>query len=73
MTYVITDACRTCLDGACLSVCPVDCIYRGPDQYHIDPDECVSCGACAYACPVNAIFYVDDVPKDRVAPELPPR
>lgn len=61
MTYVITDPCKTCLDAACLSVCPVDCIIKGSDQYHIDPDICTECAACVYVCPVNAILHEDDL------------
>jgi NAD-dependent dihydropyrimidine dehydrogenase PreA subunit len=45
-------------------VCPVDCIYAadGEQQYFINPDECIDCGACASECPVNAIFAEDKVP-----------
>jgi NAD-dependent dihydropyrimidine dehydrogenase PreA subunit len=62
MTYVITEACVDCMEGSCLAVCPVDCIYQGDRMYYIHPDECVTCGACEYACPVEAIFHEDDVP-----------
>ena len=62
MTYVITELCRTCKDGACLTVCPIPCISEGPDQFHIDPDECIDCGACAPVCPVEAIFHESELP-----------
>jgi ferredoxin len=29
MSYIIGSACISCIDGACLNVCPVDCIH-GP-------------------------------------------
>jgi NAD-dependent dihydropyrimidine dehydrogenase PreA subunit len=32
MPYVITEACINIKDRACVDVCPVDCIYEGPDQ-----------------------------------------
>jgi len=66
MTYVITEPCIDVLDRACVEVCPVDCIHdeEGVDRkLHIDPDECIDCGACEPVCPVTAIFAEDDVPE----------
>ena len=65
--YVITRLCRDCVDGACLDVCPVDCIYQHdgdqlPNQLFVNPEECIHCGACEPACPWEAIFSEDDVP-----------
>src|SRR5205809_3176831 len=62
MPYVITEACINTKDRACVDVCPVDCIYEGPDQLYIHPDECIDCGACEPECPVTAIFPEEDVP-----------
>jgi NAD-dependent dihydropyrimidine dehydrogenase PreA subunit len=62
MPYVITEACINTKDKACVDVCPVDCIYEGPDQLFIHPDECIDCGACEPECPVTAIFPEEDVP-----------
>ena len=62
MPYVITEACKNTKDRACVDVCPVDCIYEGPDQLFIHPDECIDCGACEPECPVTAIFPEEDVP-----------
>src|SRR3712207_4945638 len=62
MTYVITETCVGVKDKACVDVCPVDCIYEGPDQLYIHPDECIDCGACEPECPVTAIFPEEDVP-----------
>jgi len=62
MPYVITEACINTKDRACVDVCPVDCIYEGPDQLFIHPDECIDCGACEPECPVTAIFPEEDVP-----------
>ncbi len=64
MTYVICEPCVNVKDSACVSVCPVDCIYSSDadDQYYINPDECIDCGACEPACPVSAIFADSDVP-----------
>ncbi len=65
MTYVITDPCIGTKDGACVEVCPVDCIHTNDDaeQYYIDPEECIDCGACLPVCPVEAIFPDDDIPE----------
>ena len=41
MPYVITEACITVKDRACVDVCPVDCIYEGEEQLFIHPDECI--------------------------------
>lgn len=63
MAYIITEACIDRSDGACLEVCPVDCIYEGERARYINPDECVDCGACEPVCPVQAIYYEIDVPE----------
>jgi ferredoxin len=70
MAYIITRLCRDCVDTACVSVCPVDCIYayKGddhatfPNQLYIHPDECIDCGACEPECPWQAIFEEAAVP-----------
>jgi len=61
VTYVIIGAC--CNDGACVDVCPVNCIHPAPDEpgyattemLYVDPDTCIDCGACVDECPVDAI------------------
>ena len=65
MTQIITSLCLR--DGACVEVCPVDCIVPGfPESewpwYFIDPDTCIDCGACVPECPFEAIFVEDEVP-----------
>ena len=65
MTHVIVDLCIR--DGACVDVCPVECIVKGEPEaewpwFYIDPDTCIDCGACVPECPVEAIFPEDDVP-----------
>jgi NAD-dependent dihydropyrimidine dehydrogenase PreA subunit len=65
MTYVITEACIGVKDRSCVDVCPVDCIYEGPEQLYIHPDECIDCGACEPECPVTAIFAEESVPANQ--------
>jgi len=55
MAYVIAAPCIDVKDKACVEVCPVDCIYEGPTQLFIHPDECIDCGACEPVCPVNSV------------------
>ncbi len=62
MAYVIAEPCVGTLDTACMDVCPVDCIYKGPEQFYIHPEECIDCGSCVPECPVEAIFEDVDVP-----------
>jgi ferredoxin--NADP+ reductase len=68
MTYVITPLCE--LDGACVEVCPVECIVPGKEDqerwshYFIDPDTCIDCGACVAECPYDAIFAEDELPEE---------
>jgi NAD-dependent dihydropyrimidine dehydrogenase PreA subunit len=63
MAYVICEPCIDVKDQACVEVCPVECIYEGDDQFYINPEECIDCGACEPECPVEAIFSEDDVPE----------
>ncbi len=69
MTYVITERCIDVKDGACVEVCPVDCIHTTDDDrmLYIDPVECIDCGACVDPCPVDAIYAEEDVPPDQRA------
>lgn len=69
LIYVITSRCSR--QGACVKVCPVDCIVPGPDgdevwekQYYIDPLSCVGCGECISACPSGAIFSEGNIPSE---------
>ena len=63
MPYIIAEPCINVKDRSCVDVCPVDCIYEGPDMLYIHPDECIDCGACEPVCPTKAIFPEDDLPE----------
>ena len=65
MIDIHENVCDYC--SACISVCPVDCIYSNPgdNQLFISPDECIDCAACEPVCPENAIFPEDQVPDDQ--------
>ncbi|HEX7082888.1 MAG TPA: ferredoxin family protein [Gaiellaceae bacterium] len=64
MAYVITQPCIGTKDASCVEVCPVDCIHSddNAEQYFINPDECIDCGACEPECPVEAIYPEDALP-----------
>jgi NAD-dependent dihydropyrimidine dehydrogenase PreA subunit len=64
MPYVIAEPCIGTKDASCVQVCPVDCIHEAADQYYIDPDPCVDCGACMDVCPVQAVFPDTDIPPE---------
>lgn len=67
MAFVILEPCIPEKAAECVSVCPVDCIEEGPDQFYIDPDVCIDCGACVAVCPVDAIVEEYDLrPEDEV-------
>jgi ferredoxin len=65
VTHIITSLCLR--DGACVEVCPVECIVAGQPEaewpwFYIDPDTCIDCGACIPECPYDAIFVDGEVP-----------
>ncbi|HYW27802.1 MAG TPA: ferredoxin family protein [Terriglobales bacterium] len=64
MAFVITQPCIGTKDATCVEVCPADCIHSddGSEMNHIDPDNCIDCGACVDTCPVSAIYPEDEVP-----------
>ena len=64
VAFVITSPCIGEKAADCVETCPVDAIHEGDDQYYIDPDTCIDCGACEAVCPVSAIFQEDFVPED---------
>jgi ferredoxin len=63
--YIIAEPCIDVKDGACMDVCPVDCIATADDapMYYIDPTRCIDCRACELVCPVAAIFADFDLPE----------
>ena len=65
MTFVVTEACIQCKYTDCVSVCPMDCFFEGPNFLAIHPDECIDCSICVAECPVGAIVSDRDVPDDQ--------
>ena len=47
-------SCQHCEDPACLKVCPMKAVYKGPHgEILIDQDKCIACKACLAACPME--------------------
>ncbi len=65
MPFIVTESCIACKYTDCVSVCPMDCFYEGPNFLVINPDECIDCSICVGECPVNAIVEENEVPADQ--------
>ncbi|MDA9556584.1 ferredoxin family protein [Vibrio sp.] len=65
MAFVVTDNCIQCKYTDCVSVCPADAFYEGPNFLAISPIECIDCGLCVPECDANAIFQEDELPDDQ--------
>lgn len=66
MPYVIAEPCVGVKNGACVEVCPVECIHTTPDasQHYIDPEVCIECEQCVIVCPVDAVFLDSELPDE---------
>jgi ferredoxin len=66
MPYVITDICVK--DGACVEVCPVECIHTTPTapQFYVDPEICIECQQCFIVCPVQAVYLHSELPTEHM-------
>lgn len=67
MAFIVTDNCIKCKYTDCVSVCPADAFYEGPNFLAISPIDCIDCGLCEPECPANAIFQEDAVPAAQIA------
>ncbi len=65
MTFVVTEKCIKCKYTDCVSICPVDCFYEGPNFLAINPDECIDCALCEPECPVDAIVSEDELKEEQ--------
>ena len=65
MAFVVTDNCIRCKYTDCVSVCPAEAFFEGPNFLVISPDDCIDCDLCPVECPVGAIYQEDDVPDDQ--------
>ena len=53
MISIKDNRCDFC--GACVTVCPVDCIEVRESSIAIDNVICIDCDLCAYICPIEVL------------------
>ena len=58
MISIRENRCDFC--GACISVCPVDCIEVRESSISIQDQICIDCDLCAYICPIEVLEQVDE-------------
>jgi len=57
MIDIAENTCDFC--GACVSVCPPDCIEIQEANIFIDQQTCIDCNLCVYACPLDVLSSND--------------
>lgn len=57
MINIAKDKCDFC--GACVSVCPVDCIDLKEASITIKHKICINCDLCVYICPIEVLKQVN--------------
>ncbi len=53
MIEIIPNKCDFC--GACVSVCPPNCIELRESSINIDHKSCIDCDLCVYICPIEVL------------------
>ena len=53
MIEIIPNKCDFC--GACVAVCPVDCIDLREADISIKQEICIDCDLCAHICPIEVL------------------
>lgn len=63
--WIDPDGCSGCM--VCVSVCPVDCIYKVGEELYpnfryavcwVDPETCTGCNICYQDCPWECIYML---------------
>lgn len=53
-------SCMHCDNPACMKVCPMKAIYKGPHgEVLVDDQKCIGCHMCEKACPYHAPKFAD--------------
>ena len=58
MINIYDNKCDFC--GACVTVCPVDCIEVRESSIKIFDDECINCDLCVYICPIDVLEQTNE-------------
>ena len=53
MINIRENKCDFC--GACVAVCPVDCIEVREASITIEHSVCIDCDLCVYICPIEVL------------------
>jgi len=53
MINIRENKCDFC--GACVTVCPVDCIEVREASITIEHSVCIDCDLCVYICPIEVL------------------
>ncbi|MBE6066178.1 MAG: 4Fe-4S dicluster domain-containing protein [Clostridium lundense] len=56
--FIVTEACRGCIQHNCMEVCPAGSITRAGGRAYINHETCKECGLCKQACPYGAVAEV---------------
>lgn len=56
--FVVTEACRGCIQHKCMEVCPAGAVTRAAGRAYINHETCKECGLCKEVCPYNAVAEV---------------
>ena len=56
--FHLTVSCNHCDDPACMKVCPMKAIHKGPHgEVLVDQQKCIGCKMCANACPYDVPVF----------------
>ena len=53
MINIKENKCDYC--GACITICPVDCIEVRESSIQIEQSICIDCDLCVYICPIEVL------------------
>ena len=57
MIHIVENKCDFC--GACVGVCPVDCIDLFESDIKIKNQICIDCDLCVYICPIEVLSQIE--------------
>ena len=58
MINILENKCDFC--GACIPVCPPNCIEVTESKIIIDNTTCIDCNLCVYICPIEVLEQTDE-------------
>jgi len=58
MINIKANKCDFC--GACIPVCPVDCIEVREYSISINQNTCINCNLCVFICPIEVLEQTNE-------------